>query len=997
MSHALITIVAPLEPERVPTAEAAIDTLGNPAQEHIRARLDQLDEDGAGTHFASLHAIRSVDGARAYILFECSADGPEDRALARIVAGVGEFLRSIFMLASDWSRTGDLATYLREHQINVGAGWFDNPGLCFAGTPGMSVGRIRDEARLANHISGVLAEQPANLQALERVELVRKRLKEDGFANTLMTGAPEPSYVLPSRLYYFTQLALAAITTYLWPAGFLALAWTIYSAFRVASSESALWPWVGAFVAGAWGGLWAAFWITFLAALVFAAAAYALLRRAESGDWLDERVADRATNAAMFARENMLAQNHMISVTQRKPQLVRRFTQRLAFCFVAVGATKYFQPGFLSGIGTIHFARWVTPLGSPDLIFLSNYDSSWESYLEDFITRAHNGLTAVWSNSIGFPRAQNLLQNGATDGERFKRYARHSMIPTRFWYSAYPTLTTTNIRSNAELRRGLSGTMTEDEAMNWLSLFGSAARPVSKLVSNEIQSLIFGGLGFMPYGTCLLIDLPKNDVPQARRWAQTIKPHIAFNDGRRLGADAVVTFALGAGGLARLGLPADSLETFPFAFLEGMTNGARARILGDLGPNSIEHWHWGRTQPDAALLVYGRSEDAVANLERALIESIRSFGMSEPYKIPLRKVGRTEPFGFADGISQPVIRGSYKALRNGDPIHIVEPGEFILGYPDNRANLPPGPTMQAIQDPANHLPLVAPAQDFGRAAVESVRDVGFNGSFLVIRQLEQDVSAFHNYCAQEADRLAQGQRLPPPYVITQEFIAAKLVGRWADGASLVRHPYEPPEREKRRYDPQAAAPRKMSMRSSKASALTTPEATRPKTHPAGGPPIDPAADQTADNVFLFGTEDPEALRCPYGAHVRRSNPRDSFDPGSADQIDITNRHRIVRVGRQYEPKPGENPGLLFMCLNGDIERQFEFLQQTWLKSPSFHGLSCEKDALLGDAEVGVCSYTIPTREGPVRLSPMPRFITTKGGGYFFLPGKRLIDYLSTTN
>jgi hypothetical protein len=72
----------------------------------------------------------------------------------------------------------------------------------------------------------------------------------------------------------------------------------------------------------------------------------------------------------------------------------------------------------LSDIGTIHFARWVTVPGSRDLLFLSNYDASWESYLEDFITRAHTGLTGVWSNSIGFPRSENLVQKGATDGER---------------------------------------------------------------------------------------------------------------------------------------------------------------------------------------------------------------------------------------------------------------------------------------------------------------------------------------------------------------------------------------------------------------------------------------------------------------------------------------------------------------------------------------------------------------------------------------------------
>ena len=103
----------------------------------------------------------------------------------------------------------------------------------------------------------------------------------------------------------------------------------------------------------------------------------------------------------------------------------------------------------------------------------------------------------------------------------------------------------------------------------------------------------------------------------------------------------------------------------------------------------------------------------------------------------------------------------------------------------------------------------------------------------------------------------------------------------------------------------------------------------------------------------------------------------------------------MRVGRVYQEKAGENPGLLFMCLNGDIERQFEFVQQTWLMSPSFHGLSCEKDPVLGDGETGACGFTIPSRDGPIALSPMPAFVTTKGGGYFFLPGKRLIDYLSS--
>ncbi len=77
---------------------------------------------------------------------------------------------------------------------------------------------------------------------------------------------------------------------------------------------------------------------------------------------------------------------------------------------------------------------------------------------------------------------------------------------------------------------------------------------------------------------------------------------------------------------------------------------------------------------------------------------------------------------------------------------------------------------------------------FDKAVVENERDIGFNGTFLVIRQLEQDVQAFKKYCAQEARRLAD--RLPPPYDITDEFIAAKLIGRWKDGSSLTRYQYE---------------------------------------------------------------------------------------------------------------------------------------------------------------------------------------------------------------
>src|SRR6185369_16170663 len=110
--------------------------------------------------------------------------------------------------------------------------------------------------------------------------------------------------------------------------------------------------------------------------------------------------------------------------------------------------------------------------GTDRLVFLSNYDGAWEAYLADFIEKAHLGLTGVWSNALGFPKASNLFVGGAHDGDRFKHFARDKQQPTSFWYSAYPEVTLSRIRTNAAIRQGLSRVSTEAEAADWLSCFG---------------------------------------------------------------------------------------------------------------------------------------------------------------------------------------------------------------------------------------------------------------------------------------------------------------------------------------------------------------------------------------------------------------------------------------------------------------------------------------------------------------------------------------------
>lgn len=1050
----MITIVAPIRQADIAVLEGRIDALGNPAEDGIQAALDRLDEDGSGTHFMSLHAIPHEDG-KGHLVFEFTADGAAKRAIDRIVEAIGPELEPIFAAARDWRDNVGLAAYLDSHRIKEGSGYRDPPGLCFAGTPHMSVRRIRDEAALAKFVTSLIDDGRPDVRPIDRLAEVRRAVAADEKFDWALKPPPPPGRAerTGSNLSLAPELAGPFVRAYLWPFAFVLIAAVAVAAVLIRPYAEETWPAMAWSVAKALAlGLGA----TLLLLLIVAATLYAKLRSQEQNDWLDARAPDLATLAEIRKRENFGAQNHMVSITERKPGLVRALTLRLAFWIIAMFATRLYREGFLGGISTIHAARWITIPGTRTLVFFSNFGGSWESYLEDFITRAHEGLTAVWSNSIGFPRAKNLFQDGATDGERFKRYARASMQPTLFWYSAYPDLTTDHVRCNAALRRGLAGALTNDEAKQWLALFGSGARPDSKLESSQIQSLVFGGLGFMKDGSVVLYNLP-DDRAKARAFMREIYPYVGFGDGRKLRHDAIITVALGPRALEKLGLPDDCLKGFAAAFLEGMSVEGRTRILGDIGENAPENWLWGRDPFDLALLIYGKDEDAVGALCERLATLADEHDLGKPHRIPLipTKKPAIEPFGFVDGISQPVIRGSYQSFRKNDPIHLVEPGEFIIGYPDNRNNFPPEPELSCLADPENRLPVADKSRQFGNAIVEAPRAVGRNGTYLVIRQLEQDVGRFWGYCRSEARRLEH--RLPAPYDMRPAYVAAKLVGRWRDGSSLVRNPYYPfPTEHKERIERRANRPNAKGYDDLTAIAASGEpvgsETVRPNSNPPEGaaiaaPPLSgaavTAADLTAgaettgvaaaalrvlgvksgeekiaaaeaaeekvaeakgepppeqqspvrysDNDFLYGVEDPEALRCPYGAHIRRANPRDSLMPGSMDQVSISNRHRILRVGRLYEPEPGRDPGLLFMCLNGDIERQFEFIQQTWLVSPTFHGLAGEQDPLTSNCEG--TGYVVPSHDGPVRLEPLPQFVKTLGGGYFFMPGRALLAYL----
>jgi len=449
------------------------------------------------------------------------------------------------------------------------------------------------------------------------------------------------------------------------------------------------------------------------------------------------------------------------------------------------------------------------------------------------------------------------------------------------------------------------------------------------LDANEVPTLVFGALTRWQYATCLVLRFTPGGVAARRVWLRTLAGRLTYGIADRNAPAHVL--ALAASGLTALGLDTADLDTFSAAFVNGMTAPYRSRALGDEGDRRPGCWDWGNdaAPADALLFIYALSQ---AQLSAAVGAVLLPPDVHLVQEIKLQVRAQTpsgfmvEPFGFLDGISQPLIPGTPPAAAATPQSNdVVAAGEFVLGYADSHGYLPAAPTVASANDPDGVLPTASNGQ----------RDIGRNSTFLVVRQLRQDVAAFDNWVAGCAAALS----------MPADYIAAQLIGRWQNGTSLVRNPRAP-------------------------------------------------GTDDPDNDFLFRRDDPRAFGCPRGAHIRRSNPRDALHAKAEQAVRITNRHRILRVGRPYiVPPHGNAGGMLFMCLNTEIERQFEFLQQTWVLGPSFDGLRDETDPLVG-ANGGTGALTVQGEQGPQYLAGMPDFVTPIGGGYFWLPSRTAVHYLS---
>lgn len=169
-----------------------------------------------------------------------------------------------------------------------------------------------------------------------------------------------------------------------------------------------------------------------------------------------------------IASEDRITQNHMISIVHLKPGVLRAILIRAGLWGLGYYLRLQARDGYLASMRTIHFAHWAFVSNGSRLMFHSNFDGTWESYLDDFIEKAHAGLTLAWSSGVGFPPARFLAFEGATHGLAFKNWARHSMTASQFWFSAYRDLTVNQIERQVLVADGLrTPTLPEVKAAAW--------------------------------------------------------------------------------------------------------------------------------------------------------------------------------------------------------------------------------------------------------------------------------------------------------------------------------------------------------------------------------------------------------------------------------------------------------------------------------------------------------------------------------------------------
>lgn len=163
---------------------------------------------------------------------------------------------------------------------------------------------------------------------------------------------------------------------------------------------------------------------------------------------------------AVKSIDNVNIINEMTVITDLKPGWWPLFAMRLVLGAVSLIARYGIRP--IGGIATIHFFRWVIIDDGKRLLFTSNYDGSWENYLDEFVDKTWLAMDLVWGNCVGWPKG------GARDIESFKAYVKAHQIDANAFYRAYPNDTVRNINNNIAVRSSIQSLLSQKEVEEFL-------------------------------------------------------------------------------------------------------------------------------------------------------------------------------------------------------------------------------------------------------------------------------------------------------------------------------------------------------------------------------------------------------------------------------------------------------------------------------------------------------------------------------------------------